>query len=66
VRRIPADVICLLTDWLEGDWLEYRSGGTWWHRRVGSAAQVAWFEAHNCRLYCWSDNARRAQPEETK
>lgn len=58
MKRIFADAICLAFDWMERPLFEYQSQGNWWHRVIGEKAQVAWFRAHNNRLYFWSDEAR--------
>lgn len=54
-RWMVRGCICFAADWLCASFIEYRSDGNWWHRCVGGWAQVAWFRAHNNRLYRWAD-----------
>lgn len=58
MRRYAASAWCAAVDWLEpvGGWYD-SSRERSVRSRIGSAAQLAWFRAHNNRVYNWLDES---------
>ena len=54
-RRITRATICFLTDWMDGNWMSHGPNNDKHCPRWHGWLQLAWFKAHNSRLYRWAD-----------
>jgi len=54
-RRITRATICFLTDWMDWNWMSHGPNNDKHCPRWHGWLQLAWFKAHNSRLYRWAD-----------